>query len=120
MVVDRRKHLPVVAALLFLAGTALIFRGGPAAAAAGDAGSIWGANYFPNVPLVTHEGNSVRFFDDLIKDEVVVINFIFTSCPDVCPLETARMREVQEILGDRVSRLLRAWRVVPGSLSAIH
>jgi len=84
-------------------GTPLVLCGSPAAAA-GDAGSIWGANYFPNVPLVTHEGKSVRFFDDLIKDKVVVINFIFTSCPDVCPLETARMREVQEILGDRVGR----------------
>jgi len=62
----------------------------------------WGADYFPNVELTTHEGKKVRFFDDLIKDKVVAINFIFTSCPDVCPLETARMREVQKILGDRV------------------
>jgi protein SCO1/2 len=73
-------------------------------AAAGDAGSIWGADYFPNIPLVTHEGKPVRFFDDLIKDKVVAINFIYTSCPDVCPLETALLREVQEILGDRVGR----------------
>ena len=29
-------------------------------------GSRWGANYFPNVSLVNQEGNSVRFFDDLI------------------------------------------------------
>jgi protein SCO1/2 len=74
------------------------------ATASGDAGSIWGADYFPNVPLVTHEGKTVRFFDDLIKDKVVAINFIYTSCPDVCPLETARLLEVQEILGDRVGR----------------
>ena len=99
----RRKRMPGVVALLLFIGTTLVFSGGPAAAA-GDAGSIWGANYFPNVPLVTHEGKSVRFFDDLIKDKVVVINFIFTRCPDVCPLETARLREVQEILGDRVGR----------------
>ena len=100
---DRRKHLPAVAALLMLIGAVLSFRGGPATAA-GDAGSIWGANYFPNIPLVTHEGKSVRFFDDLIKGKVVAINFIYTSCPDVCPLETAMLREVQEILGDRVGR----------------
>ena len=64
----------------------------------------WGADYFPNVPLVTHEGQSVRFFDDLIKDKVVVINFIYASCPDTCPLETARLVRVQRILGDRVGR----------------
>lgn len=69
-----------------------------------DGGTIWGAEYFPNVPLITHEGQRVLFFDDLIKDKVVVINFIFTSCPDVCPLETARLREVQKILGERVGQ----------------
>ncbi len=63
----------------------------------------WGADYFPNVPLVTHEGESVRFFD-LIKDRVVAINFIYTTCPDSCPLETARMAKVQKILGDRVGQ----------------
>jgi protein SCO1/2 len=67
-------------------------------------GTIWGASYFPNVPLVNQEGQTLRFFDDLIKDKVVAINFIFTSCQDVCPLETARLREVQEILGDRVGK----------------
>ena len=69
-----------------------------------EAGSRWHANYFPNVPLVTHHGKTVRFYDDLIKDKVVVINFIFTSCKDVCPAETARLRQVQRELGDRVGR----------------
>jgi protein SCO1/2 len=66
------------------------------------ANSRWGGEYFPNVPLITHEGEHVRFFDDLIKDKVVMINFIYTSCPDSCPLETARLKEVKSILGDRV------------------
>ena len=35
--------------------------------------SRWGAKYFPNVALVTHEGKSVRFFDDLLKDKVVIV-----------------------------------------------
>lgn len=98
----RRRHLPAVV-LWLLTAAVLAFSAAPATAA-GDAGAIWGADYFPNVPLVTHEGKRVRFFDDLIKDKVVVINFIFTSCPDVCPLETARLREVQKILGDRVGQ----------------
>jgi len=64
----------------------------------------WGANYFPNTPLVTQDGQKVRFFDDLIKDKVVAINFIFTGCSDSCPVETARLRQVQKILGDRVGK----------------
>jgi len=69
-----------------------------------NASTRWGKNYFPNVPLITHEGETVHFFDDLIKDKVVVINFIYTSCPDSCPLETGRLLEVQGILGDRIGR----------------
>ncbi|MBT6969462.1 MAG: c-type cytochrome [Planctomycetes bacterium] len=68
------------------------------------AGNRWGAQYFPNVELKTHEGETVRFFDDLIRDKVVVINFIYTECPDACPMETARLTEVYEILGDRVGK----------------
>lgn len=64
--------------------------------------SRWRSNYFPNVPLVTHDGRTVRFYDDLIKDKVVAINFIYTTCEYSCPLETAQMRQVQKLLGDRV------------------
>jgi protein SCO1/2 len=73
--------------------------GRPAAAA-----SRWGAEYFPNVPLVDQDGTPVRFFDDLIEDRVVAISFVFTHCSDVCPAETARMRQVQKLLGDRVGK----------------
>ena len=75
-----------------------------AAAAENEHKSPWGSSYFPNIPLTTHEGEQVRFFDDLIKDKVVAVNFIFTRCTDSCPLETARLREVTQILGDRVGR----------------
>jgi copper(I)-binding protein/cytochrome oxidase Cu insertion factor (SCO1/SenC/PrrC family) len=68
------------------------------------AGSPWGANYFPNVPLVTQDGHSVHFFDDLIKDKIVAINFIYTTCADTCPLETAQLVKVQQILGERMGR----------------
>ena len=108
------KLLATTAVLVLAAGTALVLRGGPAAEV--DAtksaekpdrsrgGSVWGADYFPNVPLITHEGEEVRFFDDLVEGKVVAINFIYTSCPDACPMETARLLEVQELLGDRMGQ----------------
>jgi len=74
------------------------------AAAASKKKSVWGRNYFPNSTLITQDGEKVRFFDDLIKDKVVAINFIFTSCVDSCPLETARMKYVKGILGERVGQ----------------
>ena len=48
--------------------------------------------------------NPFVFFDDIIKDKIVVINFIYTRCPDTCPLETAQLVKVQEIMGDRVNK----------------
>ncbi len=66
--------------------------------------SRWGADYFPNFKLTTHEGKEVRFFDDLVKDKIVVFNFIYTTCPDSCPLETAQLKKVQDILGDRLGK----------------
>ena len=69
-----------------------------------NAASPWGKNYFPNVPLVTQDGKTVHFFDDLIKDKVVAINFIYTHCADTCPLETAQLVSVQKIIGDRLGK----------------
>lgn len=66
--------------------------------------SKWGADYFPNTILTDHNGKKWKFFDDLIKDKVVVINFIYTTCPDVCPLETAQLVGVSGVLGDRVGK----------------
>jgi protein SCO1/2 len=68
------------------------------------ADSRWGGDYFPNVKLTDQDGKTVLFFDDMIKDKTVVINFIYTSCPDTCPLETAQLTRVQQIMGDRIGK----------------
>ncbi len=68
------------------------------------AASPWGKDYFPNVILTTQDGESLRFFDDLIEGKVVAINFIYTTCPDTCPLETAQLVKVQNILGERMGK----------------
>ena len=67
-----------------------------------EAKSRWGADYFPDVFLTTHTGEKVHFYRDLLKGKVVAINFMFTSCENVCPAETARLRQVQDLLGDRL------------------
>ncbi len=59
---------------------------------------------FPNVPLIDHEGKVARFYDDLVKDKTVLINFMYTRCNDGCPMNTANLKKVQKELGDRVGR----------------
>jgi protein SCO1 len=60
--------------------------------------------FFPNVPLRTHNGTAVRFYDDLVKDKKVIINFTFTKCTGTCPLTTSNLARVQKLLGDRIGR----------------
>ncbi len=92
----------IIVARLLLIGAALVLGSNPAAAE--PDGSPWGENYFPNIRLLNQDGEAVYFYHDLIKDKIVVINFIFTNCEFLCSLETARLREVQSLLGDRVGQ----------------
>jgi protein SCO1/2 len=64
----------------------------------------WGPDYFPNVPLVTQDGVTVRLYDDLLRGKAVAINLVYTSCKDECPLETAKLVQLQRLLGDRVGK----------------
>jgi cytochrome oxidase Cu insertion factor (SCO1/SenC/PrrC family) len=66
--------------------------------------SRWGKDYFPNAAVITQDGKTLKFYDDLIKDKIFVISFLFTSCKDICPLATARLAELQEQLGDSMGR----------------
>ena len=46
----------------------------------------------------------MRFYDDVMKGKILLINFFFTACDDVCPLATENLVRVQEMLGDRVGK----------------
>jgi protein SCO1/2 len=60
--------------------------------------------HLPNVPLITHEGKNVRFYDDLVKNKIVSLNFFFANCDEVCPLVMANLAQVQKLLGKQVGR----------------
>ena len=59
---------------------------------------------FPNMTLLTHEGEQVRFYDDLIKDKAVFINFMYARCGDICPGMTANLKRLENEFGGRVGR----------------
>src|SRR5260370_38159176 len=67
-------------------------------------GNRQGENYFPNLPVVTQDGKTLKFYDDVIKGKIVLISFIYTNCPDICPLTTARIAQGEEKLGQIVGR----------------
>ena len=101
----RRRILAGLTATVALVAGALLAEvpvvGAPAH---GAAASSWGAKHTPNVPVTTQDGKTLHFYDDLIKGKLVVISFIYTSCTDLCPLTTARLAEMRDMLGASFGR----------------
>lgn len=62
--------------------------------------------HFPNVPLYTHEGKRVMFYDDLVKGKIVTMNFFFAKCDEVCPMVMANLARVQTRLAADLNKRL--------------
>jgi protein SCO1/2 len=60
--------------------------------------------YFSDVELINQDGQKMRFYSDVLKDKVVVINTFFTTCTSVCPPMNRNLERVQEALGDRLGK----------------
>jgi cytochrome oxidase Cu insertion factor (SCO1/SenC/PrrC family) len=78
-----------------------------AGAAAGPAGDDAAAEakareYFSDLEVFDQDGNPLRFYSDVLKDRIVLINFIFTNCPGACPLMTQKLKQVRQLLDPSV------------------
>ena len=60
--------------------------------------------YFPNLVLTTQEGKKVKFYDDLVKDKIVVFNMFYAKCEGICSPVTRNLVRVQNLLGDRAGK----------------
>lgn len=58
------------------------------------------ARRFRGIVLRDEAGRRVNLFDDLVRDRVVVINFMYATCTGTCPGTSANLAKVQELLGD--------------------
>lgn len=57
---------------------------------------------FADVALLDQDGHAVQLENDLVKDRIVVMSFIYTSCTTVCPVVSSILGKVQKQLGERV------------------
>jgi protein SCO1 len=62
------------------------------------------AAYFPNTIVQTHEGEKLRFYDDIVQGKIVIFNMMYTVCTGICPGNTANLLQVQEALGKRLGK----------------
>lgn len=74
--------------------------------------------YWPNITLTNHLGQSFKFYDDLIKDKLVIINMMYAQCSDgVCPISTYNLKKVTKVLGDAMGKEVHIYSI---SLDAVH
>ena len=88
----------------FAVGTAAVAVGSTLAGPGGNRAQAHCAGHktIPDVEVVTHDGQPARFYTDLVAGRVVTFNFMYTGCGGICPLVTANLLRVQELLGARV------------------
>jgi protein SCO1 len=108
-----RRNLMALAAMIPFAGGLLGGKNGEAEAPPAPAAPAFTPSsprdrirnlYFPNIVLRTQDDKPVHFYDDLVKDKVVTINFFFARCENICPLVMSNLAKVQQLLGERVGR----------------
>ncbi len=78
---------------------------GPAVQEVAGGGTLDARSYFTDTPLLDQDGRQVRFYSDVLAGRVVLLNVIFTSCEDACPLITRKLREVRTALGKDAERV---------------
>ena len=85
---------PLILAFVLLTGPALVWAHEAAEQAEQRLPTIGPA---PDFALASQDGKEVRLED--FRGKVVAVAFIYTSCPDVCPMLTDKMARVQDELG---------------------
>jgi cytochrome oxidase Cu insertion factor (SCO1/SenC/PrrC family) len=106
-----KSHVLALAACL-ACGTALAHTTAPTSAAAAAqpavappaekaaAGTRDARGYFTDLELQTQDGRKVRFYSDVLEGRTVLINVIYTTCKDACPLITRTLLEARNQIGD--------------------
>jgi len=75
----------------------LLAAASPSAREAGGGGRLPVIGPAPPFVLTSQDGKQVALAD--LRGKVVAVAFIYTSCPDICPLLTDKMARVQDKLG---------------------
>jgi protein SCO1/2 len=91
----------LAAAILF----ALTVLAGPALAvndATRDSGPLPEIGPAPAFALMSQDGKPTSLIG--LRGKVVAVSFLYTACPDICPLLTQKLVEVQDALGEEFGK----------------
>lgn len=59
-------------------------------------------NYFTDRTVIDQNGNPLRFYSDVLKDKVVLLNVFFTNCEQGCPLVTQMLIRTRGRLAESI------------------
>lgn len=103
-----RPPKPAAAALLLCCVLCLPAGGQQARRAADNAGppaegqGLDPKRSIPDAEVFNQDGRKIRFYSDLVKDKVVIVSFVFTSCALICPMQGESLSKLQAKLGERL------------------
>jgi protein SCO1/2 len=60
-----------------------------------------------DVDVIDQDGRALRFGRDVVGDRTVVVQFVYTHCSAVCPVQGDRFKGLQRLLGERLDRDVR-------------
>jgi protein SCO1/2 len=89
----KNSRLAALAAALLMTFGAAAHGHVPIPPKKGEAGRIAVATLAPDFTLMSQDGKP--FSTEKTRGKVVLVTFIFTTCPDVCPFLTAKFAQIQ-------------------------
>jgi protein SCO1/2 len=99
------SRLSVIAAIVVIALVAAVY--GIIKATSGSAtlsGTDLGGTPAPGFTLTDQNGATVSL--QQLRGRPVALAFMYTHCPDVCPLTAEKMRQAAQVLGDRANAVV--------------
>jgi len=110
---DRRMALPIVVIVVIAGGFALLFQhtSSNSQTLAGNTHSAKSASFLgnelsppkaaPSLSLRNYLGERVNIAQ--YRGKALLVTFLYTHCPDVCPLITANLRVAQNLMGAKTA-----------------
>lgn len=58
-----------------------------------------GQHYIPEFNLVSQDQSGIT--DRVLENNITIVDFFFTSCPDICPIMSSELSRVQEVFKNK-------------------
>lgn len=60
---------------------------------------VKGQHYIPKFNLVSQD--QAQITDKVLENNITIVDFFFTSCPDICPIMSSELSRVQEVFKNK-------------------